>query len=189
MGLDMTVPIGDGVINLRVGAIIMQNGRLLMVGNETADYLYSVGGRIQFGETAEEAVIREVLEETGVRMEIDRLGFIHENYFTGDSGRMLGKPVYEVSFFFYMKVPDGFHPACSSFTEYDSPERLVWISPDTEQKYFPAFFRTELLHPVEGVRHIVTNELRDAVSECVRFKAGNSPLALANEEFAGCRKT
>lgn len=56
-----------------------------MVGNERADYLYSVGGRIKFGETAEEAVIREVLEETSVRVAVDRLGFIHENYFCGDS--------------------------------------------------------------------------------------------------------
>lgn len=34
-----------------------------------SEYLYSVGGRIKFGETAEEAVIREVYEETGVHME------------------------------------------------------------------------------------------------------------------------
>ena len=34
----------------------------------TRGYLYSVGGRIRMGETAEEAVVREVLEETGVLM-------------------------------------------------------------------------------------------------------------------------
>jgi len=156
---DLTVPIGDGFINLRVGAIIRQNGRLLMVGDDNADYLYTVGGRIRFGETAEEAVVREVLEETGVRMEIDRLGFVHENYFIGDSGRVLGKPVYEISFFFYMKVPEGFRPDSDCFTEGDCRKRLVWITADTEWKYYPEFFRTELLHPTEGVRHIVTNDI------------------------------
>lgn len=39
---DMTVPCDDGLINIRVGAIIMKNGRFLMVGNERADYLFSV---------------------------------------------------------------------------------------------------------------------------------------------------
>lgn len=34
------------------------------------------------GETAEDAVKREVLEETGVAYEADRLAFIHENFFT-----------------------------------------------------------------------------------------------------------
>ena len=36
------------LINLRVGAITMKNGKLLMVGNDRAPYLYSVGGRIKF---------------------------------------------------------------------------------------------------------------------------------------------
>ena len=79
-----TAAIDNGYSNLRVGAIIMKNGRFLMVGNQRNDYLCSVGGRIQFGETAEEAVVREVFEETGVRLEADRLGFIHENFFHGD---------------------------------------------------------------------------------------------------------
>ena len=72
MSKDMTVPCEDGLINLRVGAIIMKNGKILMVGNDRAPYLYSVGGRIKFGETSEEAVVREVFEETGVKMEVDR---------------------------------------------------------------------------------------------------------------------
>ena len=76
MKKDMCVACDDGILNIRVGAIIMQDGKILMVGNDRADYLYSVGGRIQFGETAEEAVVREVFEETGVKMEIDRLGFV-----------------------------------------------------------------------------------------------------------------
>ena len=105
MNKDMTVPCEDGIINLRVGAIIMKNGKILMVGNDRADYLYSVGGRIKFGETSEEAVVREVFEETGVKMEVDRLGFIHENYFYGDAVSNMGKLIYEVSYFFYMKVP------------------------------------------------------------------------------------
>jgi len=74
----MTVRCDDGFINIRAGAVIMKDGRFLMVGSSRFDYLYSVGGRIRFGETAEEAVVREVFEETGVKMEIDRLGFVNE---------------------------------------------------------------------------------------------------------------
>ena len=50
MSQDMTVPCGSGIINIRVGAIILKNGRFLMVGNSRSDYLYSVGGRLKFGE-------------------------------------------------------------------------------------------------------------------------------------------
>ena len=69
MKQDMTAACGDGIINIRVGAIIIKDGRILMAGNSNVNHLYSVGGRLKFGETAEEAVVREVLEETGVRME------------------------------------------------------------------------------------------------------------------------
>ena len=105
MNKDMCVACDDGILNIRVGAIIMKDGKILMVGNDR-DYLYSVGGRVKFGETAEEAVVREVLEETGVQMEIDRLGFVHENYFYGDMPSNRNKLIYEISLFFYLKVPD-----------------------------------------------------------------------------------
>ena len=99
MPTDITLPCADGLVNLRVGAIILKGDRLLMAGNEREPYLYSVGGRIRFGETAEEAVVREVEEETGRRLAIDRLGFVHENFFISDPRLYAGKPVYEISFF------------------------------------------------------------------------------------------
>lgn len=157
MKCDMTVPCGDGIINIRVGAIILKDGKFLMVGNERSDYWYSVGGRIQFGETAEEAVIREVLEETGAWMEVDRLGFVHENYFVGDAPANRGKLIYEISFFYYMKVPEDFQPACGSFTEDGSRESLRWVSAGDEGKLYPEFFRTELLHPEKTVKYFVTD--------------------------------
>lgn len=158
MNRDMAVQCENGFINIRVGAIILKDGKLLMVGNNRSDYLYSVGGRIKFGETAEQAVIREVFEETGVNMEIDRLGFVHENYFYGDAATNFGKLIYEISFFFYMKVPKNFVLKCDSFTEDDSKEYLTWISPNDERTIYPAFFKTELQKTMNGVRHFVTDE-------------------------------
>ena len=159
MNHDMSVPCEEGMINLRVGAIIMRDGRFLMVGNKTRqEYLYSVGGRIKFGETAEEAVIREVLEDTGYLLEIVRLGFVHEIYFYGDTKKNFGKLIYEISFFFYMKVPDDFAPKCESFTEDDCEEFLRWITPDEPVKYYPEFFRTELLAPSDSVKYFTTDE-------------------------------
>ena len=158
MKQDMCVPCDEGILNIRVGGIIMRDGKLLMVGNERSDYLYSVGGRIKFGETAEEAIVREILEETGVKMEIDRLGFVHENYFYGDAPANLGKLIYEISFFFYMKVPQDFAPISESFTEDQSKEYLKWVSLDEDIKMYPTFFRTELQDPANTVKHFVTDE-------------------------------
>lgn len=159
MNNDLCVKMPEGILNIRVGAIIMRNNKFLMVKNDRADYMYSVGGRIKFGETAEEAVVREVFEETGVKMEIDRLGFIHENFFTGDSMSLKeGNEVHEISFFFYMKVPENFEPACYSFTEEGNKEILEWIDSNSEKKYYPEFFRTELSNPSQTVKRFVTGK-------------------------------
>ena len=76
MGCDMTVPCGEGLINLRVGAILLRDGRFLMASNARDPYLYSVGGRVQFGETAEQAIVREAEEETGVKIDIEDDGSV-----------------------------------------------------------------------------------------------------------------
>ena len=160
MNKDMCVACDDGILNIRAGAIIMKDGKLLMVSNDR-DYLYSVGGRVKFGETAEEAVVREVFEETGVQMEIDRLGFVHENYFYGDAPSNRNKLIYEISFFFYMKVPDAFAPTSECFTEENSKEHLRWVALDEDVKMYPEFFRTELKNPTNTVKHFVKDERND----------------------------
>ena len=158
MGRDLCIDVEGGVVNIRVGAIILQDGKFLMVGTPGTDYLYSVGGRIQFGETARQALVREVREETGRELEIDRLGFITEDFFIGDLGRTRGKLIYELGYYFYMKTPPDFEPVCDSFAEGGSRESLVWVDPAEGRKLYPAFFNDELRHPSDVVKHYVTDQ-------------------------------
>jgi 8-oxo-dGTP diphosphatase len=54
-----------------VGGLVLDHGRILLVlrGQEPAKGTWSVpGGRVEAGESDAEAVVREVLEETGVRV-------------------------------------------------------------------------------------------------------------------------
>ncbi len=158
MATDLTLPAEGGFLNLRVGAIIEKDGKVLMVRSPAADYCYSVGGRVCFGETLEQAVLREVLEETGVPLQIDRLGFVHEAFFTGDSGKTAGKPVQELSFYFYMQTPADFSPVNGGLSGEGRGEVLVWLDPLGDTPCFPAFFRTELAAPAPFIKHIVTDE-------------------------------
>lgn len=99
-----------------------------------------------------------MLEETGVQMEIDRLGFVHENYFYGDVPSNRNKLIYEISLFFYMKVPDAFAPISESFMEDNSKEHLVWASLDEDIKMYPEFFKTELKNPADTVKLFTTDK-------------------------------
>ncbi|MBR4308361.1 MAG: NUDIX domain-containing protein [Oscillospiraceae bacterium] len=158
---DICVPCGDGLVNVRVGAIIRKDGKLLMVHHWGGNYFYSVGGRIQFGETAQEAIVREVREETGLSMEVEGLGFIHETFFQGGTRSKRGLPVYEISFYFYMKLPEQAELHCHSVNEDGLSEQLQWVDPQGNETIYPEFFRTELGNPGEGIKHFVTDDLHD----------------------------
>ncbi|MBP1585859.1 MAG: GrpB family protein [Lachnospiraceae bacterium] len=62
-----------------------------------------------------------------------------------------------------MKVPEDFDPVCRSVTEDDKDEFLRWIDVDAPVKYYPEFFRTELLHKTDGIKHFITDGRRHIV--------------------------
>lgn len=156
--MDCTFRTENGVFNYRVGAIILDGTRVLMTKSEGCGYYYSVGGRVKLGETAEQAVLREVFEETGVHTEIKRLGFVHENFFTSDFGLNCGLRYHELSLFYYIKPFDYSLIKSCGVNDAGQSETLGWI--DLKDcggvKFFPEFFRTELLNPSENVRNIIT---------------------------------
>lgn len=87
----------------RAAAIIIENDCVLFAGNEIDDYYYSIGGGVHMGETSEDAVKREVLEETGVPYEIDHLAVIHENFFDENQGMLKGLDCHEICLYYLMK--------------------------------------------------------------------------------------
>ena len=155
---DLTVKDTENMLNIRVAGIIIKDNRVLMVKNLRSDYIYSLGGRLKFGESARQGVVREVCEETGVHMEIDRLGFIHENFFIGSTPSKMNRQVYEITFYFYMKVPEDFHIETDTATSDGDGETLVWLDWHSDERYYPQFFKTELDRPSTEIKHIVTDD-------------------------------
>lgn len=153
---DLTYKNDNGVFNYRVGAIIIRENKLLMVKNDKSPYYYSVGGRVKFCETAEEAVIREVFEETGINAQIDHLGFVHQNFF-----KIKDYVYHELAFFYYIKSVPEFDSICLEFDEGGSTEHLHWIDLDNiEKEYlYPEFFKSELKNRSDTVKMITTNQL------------------------------
>lgn len=142
----------------RACGIIVENGCVLFAGNEKENYLYSIGGGVHVGETAEDAVRREVFEETGIAYEIDHLAFIHENFFEGE-GLLEGLACHELAFYFLMK-PRGSQELKSDSCTQGIKEEMHWIPIEELHKYraYPAFLREKLKNPGTAVEHIVTHE-------------------------------
>ena len=151
---------GDRWFRYRAAAIIIEDGCILFAENDRDDYLYSVGGGVHMGETAEEAVVREVLEETGVRYEVDRLAFLHENFFPGN-GPTEGMACHELAFYYLMK-PRGKKELNSHSTTSDGvAEHMRWVPLAELDQYraFPTFLGEELKKLGPEIKHILTSEI------------------------------
>lgn len=152
---DLSFKTNSGTFSVRVGAIIIRDKKILMVKNDHDPYYYSVGGRVKINETSQEAVVRETLEETNVKLEIDHLAFIHEHFFK------VGEDHYhEVVYFYLMKVNNNMNFVCNSYGEQGAKEHLHWLPlGELDEFYlFPEFFKTKLLKSMKGMEHIVSRE-------------------------------
>lgn len=68
--------------NYRVCAMIISENRILAMHDERSPYFYLPGGRVKMGETAEQAVVREIWEELGVKLKIARPLWLNQAFFT-----------------------------------------------------------------------------------------------------------
>jgi ADP-ribose pyrophosphatase YjhB (NUDIX family) len=150
---------GNRRFRYRAAAIIVEDGCVLFAGNEKEDYLYSIGGAVHMGETAEDAVRREVFEETGVEYEVDHLAVIHENFFHEKTGSLKGLECHEIALYYLMK-PRGTKELHSDSCTMGVKETMHWI-PVGEIglcKAYPSFLKEYLFSEHHGIEHIVTDE-------------------------------
>lgn len=139
---------------------MIDNGKVLAVQNDRDRYYYPLSGAIQHGESAEEAVIREIFEETGIEFEVDHLVFVHENLFIGNTNSILeGLRCHEVTFYFLMNWIPGTRLSGNSITCGGLLEHSVWLEISKlnklDRQFFPEFFGEELKNMSGGVKHIV----------------------------------
>ena len=88
---------------IALGVLFLHDYALFSEGHDSAkgwDFLRPIGGGTEAGETAEEAVVREFQEETGLEVEVwGRLGAFENVY------EYLGAPRHDMVFEFAMRCP------------------------------------------------------------------------------------
>lgn len=97
-----------------------------------------VGGGIEFGEKAEETVVREFQEELGLQVKISKRLGVEENIFTYE-----GKEGHEIVFFFETE----FINSADYLQEFHLQEkelkknRIVWVNINDKNRIYPEGFR------------------------------------------------
>lgn len=91
------------------------------------------------GESVTAAVRREVREETGWTLEIERLVFIHENFFTGTTTELTDLACHEVAFYFLMTPPPADQPPLVTVRPDGMTELVEWVPLADYGRHRPAY--------------------------------------------------
>ncbi|MCH8813740.1 MAG: NUDIX hydrolase [Chloroflexi bacterium] len=92
----------DGTrFNYRVGAIIIEDGRVLLSRADWEDFWYVPGGRVEIRETGRDALSRELREELGCEANVGRLLWMAESFFEAE-----GTPFHEIGLYFLASLPE-----------------------------------------------------------------------------------
>ena len=101
--MDITFRLKEGTFNFRVAAILVHDGRLLIMKSSDAPYWYIPGGRVHLQEAAEAAILRELQEELGIAPRLVRPLWMVQNFYNEDVNR---EDYHELGLYFLVDAAD-----------------------------------------------------------------------------------
>ena len=143
---DFRTKLDNTVFGVRATALIVEEGKLLVVEDE--DGFYTIGGAIQVGERTEEAVIREVKEELGVKAQARQLAFVVENRF-----EQAGVHFHNIEFHYLVDLLED-APLTMQEDERQLPCRWIALNQLHTVPLKPGFLKTVLPEWDGQLRHI-----------------------------------
>jgi 8-oxo-dGTP pyrophosphatase MutT (NUDIX family) len=107
--MDLAINLDDTLLYIRVAAIIKSRNGFLFEKNPHG-YIYLVGGKIKLNESSEEALKREVFEETGMNVANFKLQAVMENIYESKDMNKVHEIcfMYEVEDLFTGELPPTF---------------------------------------------------------------------------------
>lgn len=144
--MDISFLCGDRKFNYRACAVILHAGKILAMQDERSPYYYLPGGRVQLGETAEQAVLRELAEELRITARIVRPLWLNQGFFREDVD---GLQYHELCLYFLVDIadtsllargdrfslPEGSHRHIFQWLEYEQLQR---------EYFYPVFLKKQI---------------------------------------------
>lgn len=158
---------GPRRFNYRVVGVAIHDGAVLLHRANQETFWTLPGGRAEHGESAEETISREMVEELGTSVDVVRLLWLVENFFDYDGWRY-----HELALYFLIRFPPDSRPmSAETFEAADGRTRLSfrWFPLVRERlaglPLFPTFLADALTDLPTSVVHIVERAAPAAAPE------------------------
>lgn len=141
---------------LRAAGIAIHDGHVLLQRTAEADFWFLPGGRCELLETSRDTVRREMYEELGVNVRVERLLWVLENFFTENH-----VACHELGLYFLIDLGPKFaHYAPDKPFERDEDGRTLffrWFPIDDlcDLRLYPTFMRHALVDLPKHTEHII----------------------------------
>ncbi|MDA0564605.1 NUDIX domain-containing protein [Streptomonospora sp. S1-112] len=124
------------------GAVVREDGRLLAIRRRDNGAWELPGGVLEIAEAPEDGVVREVWEETGVRVEVDQLTGVYKNTTRGI-----------VALVFRCKPSGGIEQPTSESTA------VEWLTPEQVEERMSEVYAVRLLDALDSSSpHVRTHD-------------------------------
>ncbi len=152
--------------DFRTAAVAIHKSHVLLHRDEPDNVWALPGGRVELGESADGAMVREMQEETGMAVQVERLVWVVENFFT-----LGGRRHHEIGFYYLVALPPAavqLDLSAQFFGEEEGGPRLIfqWFPIDTLSavRLYPSFLQRGLGALPNSISHIVQTdpEIQDA---------------------------
>ena len=146
--MDISFISGHEKFNCRVCAMIISDGKILAMHDERSPYYYLPGGRVSIGETAEEAVVREVQEELGIIPKIIRPLWLNQAFFTEDVDHL---HYHELCIYFLMDIENTdlmLRGEIFNVAEGHRIHTFEWVEFDRlkDEYFYPVFLKKDIFN-------------------------------------------
>ena len=142
-----------------VRAVIIRNGKLLAMRDEAASYYYLPGGKVEFGETAEDAVLREVREELLIQAEIVKALWFGQNFFIE---KVKNEQYHEIGLYYLLKISDN-DLTQNEFTINEGKHTLqfewVPLNEIEDKNLYPEFIKAKIFQLPDSLEIIIEKDI------------------------------
>jgi len=147
---------GNIKFTYRIVGVIIHDGHVLLQHAVEDGFYFLTGGRAELREAASETIKREMREELGIDVQVERLLWVAENFF-----EFAGILMHELGFYFLLSVPPDAYilDITQRIVRTEAGEELVFqwhpIDKLADAPLYPSFLQEALKTLPEVTEHIV----------------------------------